>query len=159
MAGLVLFDTNILIDWSKGYKEALDELAHWDNPAISAVTWMELYGGADVDDVARFDEFMADFGFEIIEIDAEIMQKAATIVSERRRFGPKIGLPDAIIQATADVKSLTIITRNTKDFKGSHVRYPYELQTVSTTTVVNVDPPGDTPIKPRIGGPTLTRMR
>jgi len=29
MAGLVLFDTNILIDWSKGYPEALTELAHW----------------------------------------------------------------------------------------------------------------------------------
>lgn len=40
MAGLVLFDTNILIDWSKGYKQALTELAHWDNPAISVITWM-----------------------------------------------------------------------------------------------------------------------
>ena len=37
MAGLVLFDTNILIDWSKGYPEALIELAHWDDPAISAI--------------------------------------------------------------------------------------------------------------------------
>jgi predicted nucleic acid-binding protein len=61
MAGLVLFDTNILIDWSKGYEEALIELAHWDNPAISVITWMELYGGADVDDVPRFDAFMAEF--------------------------------------------------------------------------------------------------
>lgn len=48
MAGLVLFDTNILIDWSKGYPEALTELAHWDHPAISVITWIELYGGADV---------------------------------------------------------------------------------------------------------------
>ncbi|MRW91891.1 PIN domain-containing protein [Duganella sp. FT80W] len=151
MAGLVLFDTNILIDWSKGYKEALNELAHWDNPAISAITWMELYGGADVMDVPRFDEFMADFGFEIIEIDAEIMRKAASIVSERRRHGPRIALPDAIIQATADVKNLTIITRNTKDFRGRNVRVPYELETISTTMVVNVDPPGDTPVKPRTG--------
>lgn len=118
MAGLVLFDTNILIDWSKGYAQALIELSHWDNPAISVITWMELYGGADLTDVPRFDEFMVDFGFEIIEIDAVIMQAAAAIMSERRRLGPKIGLADAIIQATADIKKLTIITRNTKDSGG-----------------------------------------
>ncbi|WGG48664.1 hypothetical protein [Rugamonas sp. DEMB1] len=113
MAGLVLFDTNILIDWSKGYAEALTELAHWDNPGIA------------------------------------IMQASAEIMSERRRLGPKIGLADAIIQATADVKKLTIITRNTKDFKGANVRVPYELKTVTTVSVVNVDPPGDTPNPPR----------
>ena len=159
MAGLVLFDTNILIDWSKGYAEALTELAHWDNPAISVITWMELYGGADVTDVPRFDEFMADFGFEIIEIDAEIMQAAATIMSERRRLGPKIGLPDAIIQATADVKKLTIITRNTKDFRGRDVPVPYELKTTSTVSIVNINPPGETPIPPRIGRPNLTHIK
>lgn len=149
MAGLVLFDTNILIDWSKGYAEALTELAHWDNPAISVITWMELYGGADVDDVPRFDDFMVEFGLEVIEIDAAIMQASAAIMSERRRLGPRIGLADAIIQATADVKKLTIITRNTKDFRGANVRVPYELKTVSTVSVVNVDPPGDTPNPPR----------
>ena len=159
MAGLVLFDTNILIDWSKGYAEALTELAHWDHPAISGITWMELYGGADVDDVSKFDEFMADFGFEIIEIDAAIMRAAATIMSERRWTGPKIALPDAIIQATADIKNLTIITRNTKDFKGPNVRIPYELKTVSTVSVVNVDPPGDLPTPRRGGKPTLTRKK
>lgn len=145
MAGLVLFDTNILIDWSKGYKQALTELAHWDNPAISVITWMELYGGADIDDVPRFDEFMADFGFEIIDIDADIMRIAPSIVSERRRLGPKMSLPDAIIQATADIRQLTIITRNTKDFRGLNVRVPYELKTVATVSVININPPGDTP--------------
>jgi predicted nucleic acid-binding protein len=159
MAGLVLFDTNILIDWSKGYKEAIRELAHWDNPAISAITWMELYGGADIHDVPRFDEFMIDFGFEIIEIDTVIMRTAAAIVSHRRRLGPKISLPDAIIQATADVNGLTIITRNKKDFKGRNVRIPYELKTVLTVSVVNADPPGDTPTKPRRRSPTLTRTK
>lgn len=159
MTGLVLFDTNILIDWSKNYPEALIELAHWDNPAISVITWMELYGGADVDDVPRFDAFMAEFGFEIIEIDAEIMRAATTLMSERRRLGPKISLPDAIIQATADVKKLTIITRNTKDFKGASVRIPYELKTVSTVSVVNVNPPGDTPNRRLANRPTLSRKK
>jgi predicted nucleic acid-binding protein len=159
MAALVLFDTNILIDALKGYPEALAELAHWDDPAISSITWMEVYAGADVDDAPRFDAFMAEFGFEIIEIDAQIMQTAAQMVSERRRNGPKIGLPDAIIAATASLKGLVIVTRNTKDFK-VNVRVPYELKTISTTSVVNVDPPGDSPFQVRKGGrPTLTHIK
>ncbi|PWF54924.1 PIN domain-containing protein [Massilia glaciei] len=159
MAGLVLFDTNILIDWSKGYAEALTELAHWDNPAISVISWMELYAGANVADVPRFDEFMADFGFEIIEIDAEIMQAAAALMSERRRSGPRIGLPDAIIQATADVKNLIIITRNKKDFTGRNVRVPYELKTTTTVSVVNINPPGSTPIPHGVAKPTVKRSK
>lgn len=130
-----------MIDWSKGYAEALIELAHWDNPAISAITWMELYGGAEPDDVARFDSFIDEFDLEIIEIDADIMRAAAALASKRRRAGKKIALSDAIIQATADVKKLTIITRNTKDFRGSNVRVPYLLETVTITRVVNVNPP------------------
>lgn len=137
----------------------MTELAHWDNPAISVITWVELYGGADVDDVPRFDEFMAEFGFEIIEVDAAIMRAAAALIAERRRLGPQISLPDAIIQATADTKKLTIITRNTKDFRGVNVRIPYELQTVSSISVVNVDPPGETPNLRRSGSPILTRKK
>lgn len=79
MAGLVFFDTNILIDWSKGYAKALVELAHWDHPAIN---------------VRRQD-----------------------------------------------------------------VRVPYELKTVSTVTVINVIPPGDTPLPPRAGAATLKRTK
>ncbi|WP_093557017.1 type II toxin-antitoxin system VapC family toxin [Pseudoduganella namucuonensis] len=153
----MLFDTNILIDWSKNYPEALAELAYWDGPAISAITWMELYGGANADEIPRFDAFMAEFGLEIIEIDAEIMQAAAALVAERRRIGPKISLPDAIIAATAKIKGLTLITRNTKDFKGPNVRVPYRLETSITVRIVDVSPPGETPTSGT--RPTLTRKK
>lgn len=155
MAALVLYDTNILIDATKGYAEALAELAHGDSPAISSITWMEVYAGADVDDVPKFDAFMAQFGFEIIEIDANIMQLAAQMVSQGRRTGPKIALPDAIIAATARSNNLTIVTRNKKDFRGCKVRVPYELQTTTSVSVVNVFPPADTPDAQRPGSPIL----
>jgi predicted nucleic acid-binding protein len=71
------------------------------NKLSSVITWMKLYARADVEDVARFDAFMAEFGFAIIEIDAQIMQAAAMLASERRRTGRKIALPDALIAATA----------------------------------------------------------
>jgi predicted nucleic acid-binding protein len=142
-----LFDTNILIDWSKGYPEALAELMLWEHPAISVVTWVEFYGGAHDSDIPAFDEFLSGRGFEIVEIDTQIMQIAAAVVSARRRFGAKIQLADAIIEATAQVRGFTIVTRNTKDFKGRHVRVPYELKTTTTTTVtvINVRPPLDEP--------------
>lgn len=159
MAALVLFDTNILIDCSKGYAEAMTELAYWDGPAISAVTWMEWYGGADVDEVPRFDAFMAEFGLQIIDIDAEIMRVAAILVSKRRRAGKKLALPDAIIQATADVHKLMIITRNIKDFRSANVRVPYTLETVTITRVIDVNPPGGTPSPLGSPRPKLTRRR
>jgi hypothetical protein len=119
---------------------------------------MELYSGADIDEVPQFDRFIDEFGLGIIEIDVEIMRAAATLASKRRRAGKKIALSDAIIQATADVKKLTIITRNTKDFKGPNVRVPYTLETVTITRVVDVSPPGDTPNPARARWPKLRRL-
>jgi predicted nucleic acid-binding protein len=155
MAALVIYDTNILIDATKGYQEALDELAHWDYPTISCITWMELYAGADVDDVPRINAFMAQFEFNIIMIDDKIMAAAARIMSQRRRTGPKIALPDAIIAATAMLNGLVVVTRNTRDFKGN-VRVPYELKTLTTVSVVNVEPPGLSPLPQ--GRPTVTKV-
>jgi hypothetical protein len=43
--GLILLDTNILIDHFNGIPEALDEIANHENLAISAITWMEVAAG------------------------------------------------------------------------------------------------------------------
>jgi predicted nucleic acid-binding protein len=168
---LVLFDTNILIDALKGYKAAFDELVYWDEPAISAITWMELYAGAKPDEVPKLREFISGFAFEIIHTDDSIMTRAANLRADSIRKGPKIALPDAIIMATAVSKNIMLITRNKKDFKGPNVRIPYELETATTVTVVNVIPPALTdpasmPFPtapddlPRKGGrPTFKRLR
>lgn len=109
---LVLFDSNIIIDALKGYEQALQELAYWDEPAISALTWMEVYAGATPDEVPRLDELIEEIGFEVIHTDDEIMKQAAQIRGESIRKGSKIALPDAIIMATAVTRNLTIVTRN-----------------------------------------------
>ncbi len=49
----------------------------------------------------------------VLELEKAIKLKTADI-----RKAHKIKLPDAIIAATAFVHNLTLITRNTKDFKG-----------------------------------------
>lgn len=114
---LVLFDTNILIDALKGYPEALDELAYWDGPAISAITWMEICAGAHTQDVPKLHAFFDEFGFEILHTNHQIMAGAAKIRGDSIRSGAKVALPDAIILATALVHKLTLITRN-KTSKG-----------------------------------------
>jgi predicted nucleic acid-binding protein len=137
---LVLFDSNILIDCLGGIKEALDELEFWDGPAISSVTWMEVRAGMKPGEETTFDAFVNEARFEIIHIDDTIMREASRIRGESIRKGPKLALMDAIIRATASVHDLMIVTRNTKDFKGAGVRVPYELQTSTVVSVVNVAP-------------------
>jgi predicted nucleic acid-binding protein len=139
---VMLFDTNILIDALKGFPEAIDELAYWDEPSISVITWMEVFAGANVDEVPKLDRFIADFGFEIIHTNDDIMREAARVRSESRHAGPKIALPDAVIIATATIKNLMLVTRNKTDFRGSNVRIPYELETIGgTVRVVNATSP------------------
>ncbi len=66
---------------------------------------------------------------------------AARIRSASIRRRAKIALADAIILATAQACGLIVVTRNKKDFKGPNVRIPYELETVTTTRVINVRQP------------------
>lgn len=138
---LVLFDSNIIIDYLNGIGEARDELTYWDEPAISVVSWMEVRANIKPDEEDRFELLFSDGDFEIIRIDDAIMTAAARIRTEGIRKGPKIALMDAIIKATAQVYNLTVITRNTKDFKGPNVRVPYEIETLTLTRIVNVRSP------------------
>ena len=118
-----LIDTNILIDYLAGVEAARDELARHSNPAISAVTWMEvLVGAADDEETARLKSFLADF--ERIPIDNAISEVAVEI---RREHG--LRLPDAIIWASARVVGGLLVTRNTRDFPVDDpaVRVPYSI--------------------------------
>jgi predicted nucleic acid-binding protein len=70
-----VLDTNILIDYLSGYKEAEKENSLYKEPAISIISWMEVWD-------------------------------------------------------SATHKGLTLVTRNTKDFKASSpgIRIPYSLR-------------------------------
>jgi predicted nucleic acid-binding protein len=117
-----LFDTNILIDYLGGIALAKDELARYQDSAISIVSWMEVLIGAapEVEPATR--RFLS--RFTIVEIDRTVAERAVII----RRNG-RIRLPDAIIQASAEVHSMLLVTRNTRDFDGASpsIRVPYSL--------------------------------
>jgi predicted nucleic acid-binding protein len=117
-----LFDTNILIDYLNAVPQAREELGRYEEINISVISWMEVLVGAppEVEEPTR--AFLA--GFSIIELDSGIAERAVAL---HRKHGIK--LPDAVIWAAADIHSLLLVTRNTKDFDedAPGVRVPYVL--------------------------------
>jgi predicted nucleic acid-binding protein len=117
-----LFDTCILIDYLRGIDAAKAEIERQQAPSISIITWMEVMVGATPDTETQLRNFLN--RFELIEIDAGIAEQAVQIRKQR-----KLKLPDAIIQASAEVGRLLLVTRNTKDFGPDidYFRVPYEI--------------------------------
>lgn len=145
----VLVDTNILIDALAGWQEAFDELAYYNDAAISIVTWMELMAGATTSsDKLAIQTFLNRFPLNVIHVDDHVARHVVEVRGDSLRSPPKISLPDAIIMGTAIATGRTIVTRNTKDFKGAGIRVPYEFATVTNIRVINVAaaPTASTPI-------------
>jgi predicted nucleic acid-binding protein len=117
-----LFDTNILIDYLGGVGAAKKEFARYEYKAISTITWMEVLVGTTTDDEAAIRAWLG--SFDVIALDTPIANRAVEIRKQRR-----IRLPDAIVWASAEVNSLLLVSRNTKDFPADEpgVRVPYKL--------------------------------
>ena len=120
-----LFDTNILIDYLNGIDAARQEIARYAYPSISLITWMEVLVGTTAEEEPIVREFL--HRFQVVAIDQAVAEQAITLRKVRR-----IKLPDAIVQATALVGSMVLITRNTKDFPegDAGIRVPYRLDPV-----------------------------
>jgi predicted nucleic acid-binding protein len=116
-----LFDTNVLIDFLQGRPEARRELALYEDPAISIVTWTEIMVGATEDTATATRAFLA--GFEVIGLDEVLAELAVALRREHR-----IKLPDAIIWAAARQQGCLLVTRNLRDFPADDpgVRAPYD---------------------------------
>lgn len=118
-----VFDSNIIIDISKGHRQALEELRSYSKVAISIMTWAEVMSGKmDATEEKKMEEALLDF--ELVYADLPIARLAA-----RMRRLHRMKLPDAIIWATAQSRHTLLVTRNAKDFpKGDPaIRIPYEI--------------------------------
>jgi predicted nucleic acid-binding protein len=117
-----LFDTNILIDYLGGVGAAKKELARYSYRAISTITWMEILVGTTAEDEAAIRAWLS--SFVVIALDSAVANRAVEIRKEKR-----IRLPDAIVWASAQVNSLLLVSRNTKDFPADEpgVRVPYKI--------------------------------
>jgi len=118
-----LFDTNILIDYLNGIGAARNELALYEQPMISSITWMEVMVGASgADEEARLRDFLN--RFVVLPVDIDVSGRAVEL---RRQY--RMRLPDAMIWATARCAAALLVSRNTRDFPADHpgVRVPYRL--------------------------------
>jgi hypothetical protein len=118
-----VIDTNVLVDYLRGIPQARRELAHYQRPAISLITWMEILIGASTDAEERVLRTFLQ-RFEALAITDAVGDRAVQL-----RRAHRIRLPDAIIWATAEVAGMILVTRNTRDFPQDHpgIRVPYEI--------------------------------
>jgi predicted nucleic acid-binding protein len=115
-----VIDTNVLIDFLQGLVLAQQELARYQSPAISVISWMEVMVGTTASTEQGTRSFLA--GFEVLGIDPAIAEQ---VVQLRRTH--RIKIPDAIIWATAKVHQCLLVTRNTRDMDPTDpgIRVPY----------------------------------
>lgn len=139
MVAKALLDSNILMDLMNGIVAAYNEIDHYDDIAISTITWMEVVVGLDAAAILQFEAALSQAGIVVIHTNDAIAGLAAAIRQGRK----SVKLPDAIIGATAQLGGRLIVTRNPKDFGGGSVRVPYDCQwdpVTKTGTVSNVRP-------------------
>ncbi|HIF6626572.1 TPA: type II toxin-antitoxin system VapC family toxin [Serratia marcescens] len=125
VAQRALFDTNILIDYLNGIPQARDVLVEYHiNPAISAITWMEVMVGDKKTGSGAGAENTSVFrAISVLPITDEVAERAVEL-----RHSQHVKLPDAIIWATAQVGFRMLISRNPKDFGTDNgVLMPYRL--------------------------------
>ncbi|EDN67432.1 PIN domain protein [Beggiatoa sp. PS] len=114
---MILCDTDILIEFYKNNPQIFQELSYIkpQNMAISAITQAELYFGAlNKIELEKIKRHLS--GILCIPLDRDISKQFLQLM-ETYALSHKLGLPDAIIAATALVHHMELYTRNIKDFR------------------------------------------
>lgn len=118
MSGLVLVDTDVLIDASREVGDAIGYLEHLEGHsmvAVSAVTQMELIVGcANRSELHTVDRFLS--RFEVVSLNEQISERAVELLREYRlSYGLLIA--DALIAATAITMDIPFVTKNQRHFR------------------------------------------
>ena len=125
MAGLILLDTDVLVDFLRGHRKAVVFVnAHSDRIILSSIVIAELYAGVKGDnEQAALDNFVS--LFQVVSVSADIAKIGGLY---KRDYGRShgVGLADAIIAATAEVENAELKTLNIKHYpmlKGLRAAY------------------------------------
>ena len=113
----MLFDTDVLIWFLRGYARAAKVVDDAPDRAVSVVTCMELLQGArSKQEIKVIKSFLAEFAFRVIPLTENTGHRALVYMEE---YGLKAGmcLADALIGATAVESQLTLLTGNHKHYK------------------------------------------
>jgi len=120
-----LIDTNILIDFLRGKKEAIAFMAGLSiQPIISSLTVAELFAGVKGkrEKIAIHNLVHA---CEVISVDEDIAEEGGLLKNKYQKCH-QLGLADALIGATALSSKLTLVSLNKKQFpmlKNVHIPY------------------------------------
>ncbi len=125
MAGLILLDTDVLVDFFRGHSKAVAFInAHSDRIILPTIIVAELYAGVKGEkERAALDRFVA--LFRVVPVSAEIAKTGGLY---KRDYGRShgVGLADTIIAATAEAENAELKTLNIKHYpmlKGLRTAY------------------------------------
>ncbi len=115
MADRLLVDTDVLIDYLRDRAEAISYLEGLaEAPLVSVITVAELYAGVrEGAERAKLDSFIR--AFEVVPVNQEIAVRGGLY---RRDYikSHNVGLADALIAATAEIRQAALVTLNSKHF-------------------------------------------
>lgn len=110
-------DSTFAIDYLRAERDAIDRLRRLieagDEPYISDVVVCEVATGSPADNRGLAALIRA---VEFVQPGPEVAVVAGRFRSDARSRGYVLGVPDALIAASADALGATIITRNVRDF-------------------------------------------
>ncbi|NOZ68754.1 MAG: type II toxin-antitoxin system VapC family toxin [Deferribacteres bacterium] len=113
----MLVDTDVLIWYMRGNKNAFKAIEKTDNFHISVITYIELVQGMrNKKELNALRRALRDWNASIIYITEEISAKAMFYV-EQHYLSQSVGLADAFIGATAVAYGLPLLTGNAKHYK------------------------------------------
>jgi predicted nucleic acid-binding protein len=115
MAGSVLLDTDVLVDFFRGYSKAVTLVdAYSSQIVLSSIVIAELYAGVKGDaEQTALENFVS--LFRIIPVTAEIAKIGGLYKCD---YGKShgVGLADAILAATSDLENAELQTLNIKHY-------------------------------------------
>jgi predicted nucleic acid-binding protein len=110
-----LLDTSVLIDYLRDREAAVEVIRGLaSRPSVSAVTIAELYAGIRNEAEHRQIEGLPAL-LDVRDVDFEIARLAGRYCLQYRR-SHGVGIPDALIAATAHLHRARLITRNARHF-------------------------------------------
>lgn len=120
-----LLDTNVIIDFLKGEKQAFQTLQSIkkDQLFISVITIAEYnYGALRTVKIQKTLDLFTDFSEQaniiVVPIEKPVAEKFAQIQAQLSRKGKLRPVFDLLIASTCLVNDYILVTRNKKDFKG-----------------------------------------
>lgn len=115
MAGTLLVDTDILVDFLRGHEKAVKYVkGHAQDIVLSAIAVAELYAGVrGKDEEKQLDKFVS--VFPVLPVTLEVA-RAGGLVRRQYQASHGVGLADALVFATAAVNGAELKTLNTKHY-------------------------------------------